>query len=54
MFAKGLIVQYEKKGELKQSAMDAWNHHEKFTEVFLENGDTISDEEIIQIIEDND
>jgi len=51
MFATGLIVEYEKNGVIKQSAMDAWNHHLTFTEVFLVNGDSVADSEIIKIIE---
>lgn len=45
----GDIIIYKKGGEIKQSTISAFGFQASFIEVYLENGDTITDNEIIEI-----
>lgn len=50
-FGVGMKLKYLKDGIEKTAKLEAWNHHQGFTELFLSNGDAIVDEEVTCIID---
>ena len=43
-------IKYTKAGETKISVIISFGHHQTFIEVILENGDSIADTQIVEIL----